>query len=167
MDARDVVDVLAVLGEADVTAWLDGGWGIEALLGEQNRDHDDLDLVVNLAELDAAVAALAEVGFTIDTDQRPTRLTIVDRHGRRVDFHPVRFDEHGDGHQAGAGADGGDAVYPADAFSYGWVAGRKVACIGPELQVSHHDGYPPTDKDRHDLALLVERFGVSLPDGYR
>src|SRR3712207_7289804 len=75
--------------------------------------------------------------------RRPPRSTLFPYttlfRSRRVDFHPVRFDEHGDGHQAGAGADGGDAVYPADAFTYGWVAGRKVACIGPELQVSHQD----------------------------
>ena len=39
--------LLAVVGllEADgIDVWLDGGWGVDALLGQQTREHDDLDL---------------------------------------------------------------------------------------------------------------------------
>src|SRR4051794_4281937 len=52
MEARDVLDVLTVLREAQIgRSWIDGGWGIDALLGAQHRDHDDLDLVVSVDEL--------------------------------------------------------------------------------------------------------------------
>ena len=46
MSAEQVVHVLDSLQEAGVTAWVDGGWAIDALVGEQTREHDDLDLVV-------------------------------------------------------------------------------------------------------------------------
>jgi hypothetical protein len=26
--------------------WLDGGWGVDALVGEQTREHEDLNLIV-------------------------------------------------------------------------------------------------------------------------
>lgn len=26
--------------------WLDGGWGVDALLGRQTRPHDDMDIVI-------------------------------------------------------------------------------------------------------------------------
>jgi lincosamide nucleotidyltransferase A/C/D/E len=47
MEGSEVVRVLAALGRHGVTAWVDGGWGVDALLGEQVREHDDLDLVVH------------------------------------------------------------------------------------------------------------------------
>ena len=34
MEAQDVLDVLTVLAEAGVSPTLEGGWGVEALLGE-------------------------------------------------------------------------------------------------------------------------------------
>ena len=46
MLADDVALVVTALAEAGVAAWLDGGWGVDALLGEQTREHDDLDLVM-------------------------------------------------------------------------------------------------------------------------
>jgi hypothetical protein len=38
-----------------------------------------------------------------------------------------------------------------------------VPCITPELQLAHHLGYPLDEDDRHDLALLANRFNLPLP----
>jgi hypothetical protein len=38
-----------------------------------------------------------------------------------------------------------------------------VPCITPELQLPHHLDYPLDEDDRHDLALLANRFNLSLP----
>jgi hypothetical protein len=40
----EVVDVLERLDRAGVPVWLDGGWGVDALVGRQTRAHRDLDL---------------------------------------------------------------------------------------------------------------------------
>src|SRR5687767_4821663 len=42
MEARDVIDILSMFEQAEIDAWVEGGWGIDALLGMQNRDHGDL-----------------------------------------------------------------------------------------------------------------------------
>lgn len=47
-----------------ITVWLsDGGWGVDALLGEQTRPHNDLDLVVSLDGIPALRDVLGEQGF--------------------------------------------------------------------------------------------------------
>ena len=167
MEARDVLDLLDVLAQDGLEVTLDGGWGIDALLGNQHRDHDDLDLVVLLDELDRIVASLASVGFAVAEDLRPTRVVVRDRAGRQVDLHPVHLGDDGDFWQVGANPDGTDARYPAGELTSGWVGGRQVRCIGAALQVRHHSGYEPRSRDRHDLDLLQRQFGVSLPPGYR
>jgi lincosamide nucleotidyltransferase A/C/D/E len=43
---RDVLEVLDILDADGVMHWLDGGWGVDALLGVQTRPHADLDLAV-------------------------------------------------------------------------------------------------------------------------
>lgn len=37
--------MLAVLGGAGADVWVGGGWGIDALVGRQTRQHRDLDLM--------------------------------------------------------------------------------------------------------------------------
>jgi hypothetical protein len=39
-DVEGFLDLTAVLG---VRVWLDGGWAVDACLGEQSRRHEDLD----------------------------------------------------------------------------------------------------------------------------
>ena len=46
MTEADVVEVLKWLSEGEIAVWLNGDWGVDALVGEQTRDHEDLDLIV-------------------------------------------------------------------------------------------------------------------------
>ncbi len=43
--------VLDACSDRSILVWLDGGWGVDALLGEQGRPHDDVDVVVPLDQL--------------------------------------------------------------------------------------------------------------------
>jgi lincosamide nucleotidyltransferase A/C/D/E len=168
MEARDVLDVLTILRESDLErVWLDGGWGIDALLGAQHRDHADLDLVVPVDDLDRIVEALGEVGFAISEEHRPTRVVLADPREHVIDLHPVRIDASGTGWQTGAGPDGTDAKYPKEGFTSGWVGGQTVACIGPDVQIAHHLGYEPQAHDREDITRLCDRFTMPLPDEYK
>ncbi|WP_237283485.1 nucleotidyltransferase domain-containing protein [Streptomyces alfalfae] len=45
MTGDDVLFVLTLLRRAKLDVWSGGGWGIDALVGEQTRDHRDLDLM--------------------------------------------------------------------------------------------------------------------------
>jgi lincosamide nucleotidyltransferase A/C/D/E len=44
MTAEDARALLSALQVAEVGFCLGGGWGVDALLGEQNRLHSDVDL---------------------------------------------------------------------------------------------------------------------------
>jgi glycerophosphoryl diester phosphodiesterase len=166
MDARSVLRVVTTLQSAGVRVWLDGGWGIDALVGEQTRDHDDLDCVIALTDARIARDALAALGFAVALDELPTRFVVRDRSDRRVDFHTVTFDATGAATQQLQ--DGTMAPYPAQGFSgIGHVAGVRVACLTAAVQSLHHLGYDPDEKDHHDMGLLADRLGIELPAPYR
>lgn len=154
MRAADVGFVLDLLSDAGVRTWVDGGWGVDALLGEVGRDHSDLDLVV--VEVGLARSVLAGAGFTqVLRDWLPTALAVADDDGREVDLHPVTPTVDG----------GGDQLLPSGtSFHYpapvgGVIGGRAVECVDPVTQVVCHQGYSLQDKDVDDLRRLAERFG--------
>lgn len=165
MNGDDVLEVLDRLRSARVRFWVDGGWGVDALVGEQTRDHDDLDLVVDREECETAVSVLRPLGFAHDPYEQPglpARLVLRDPRGRRVDLHPIVVDNHGNGWQPLPGDAWG--AYPAEGLEgTGEIEGRAVPCITAALQVRHHLGYAWDEHDRHDMELLAERFGVALP----
>jgi lincosamide nucleotidyltransferase A/C/D/E len=166
VDALSVLEAITTLQNAGVRVWLDGGWGVDALVGEQTREHDDLDCVIALSDAGIARDALAAVGFAVTLDELPTRFVVRDRSDRRVDFHTVTFDATGAAIQQLQ--DGTLAPYPAEGFfGFGQVAGVRVACLTAAVQSLHHLGYDPDQKDHHDMGLLADRFGIELPAPYR
>lgn len=46
MPAEEVVAVYTMMNEAGVELWVDGGWGVDALLGQQTRPHKDMDIAL-------------------------------------------------------------------------------------------------------------------------
>ena len=42
-----------------------------------------------------------------------------------------------------------------------------MRCLSTTVQVLHHLGYEPQEKDRHDMRLLRDHFGLDLPPGLR
>ena len=166
MSARDVLTVMDALSAAGYRAWLDGGWAVDAIIGEETRPHDDLDLVGELADVERVAQALEPLGFRLTEDERPVRVVYAAEDGRRVDFHTVVFDEGGGGVQPQPG--GGTFRYPPEGFAaVGEIAGRRLPCLSAKVQLLCHAGYEPDGKDRHDVAMLVERFGLKPPRAYR
>jgi lincosamide nucleotidyltransferase A/C/D/E len=164
MTASDVLAVLARLEAAGLTAWVDGGWGVDALVGETTRDHADLDLVVLAPQLAAVRSLLEEAGYgTVLRNWLPTSIALADGQGRQVDLHPVTPTADGGGDQAQL--DGGSFHYPPP--TAGVIGGRTVACVDADTQVRCHLGYPPQAKDRQDMRRLHQRLGVTLPAAYR
>ncbi len=62
MDSRTLVAVIGLVEADGIDVWLDGGWGVDALLGHQTREHDDLDLVVELDHTSRIIEQLAGLG---------------------------------------------------------------------------------------------------------
>lgn len=159
MTADEVVAIVDALEAAGVDVWLEGGWGVDALLEEQTRAHDDLDVVVSLDDVLRVREVLVERGYELLGGAPPESFELVAEDGRQVDVHPVTWAENGDGIYCMR--EGGTWPYPARGFDgRGTVAGRAVRCLTGEVQVITHAGYELDENDLHDLAALRERFGV-------
>jgi lincosamide nucleotidyltransferase A/C/D/E len=165
MIAERVLEILGALRSHGVMASIDGGWGIDALVGRQTRPHDDLDLVVALGDVDGIQSALGASGFSIEEDHLPVRLVMRDRNGLQLEFHTVTFDPLGGGVQPQPG--GGSFRYPPEGFVRGQIADQEVPCISAEVQVLCHLGYTPTSKDAHDVLLLCRHFDLAVPSTYK
>jgi lincosamide nucleotidyltransferase A/C/D/E len=166
MDAGYAVSVVDLLKGGGVPIWVDGGWGADALLGEQTREHDDLDLVAELRLAPRVIELLVAQRYELVAGGAPKSFVLVDAVGRQVDVHPVTFDDEGGG--VYVTDDGGQWVYPAAGFAgRGRIADHAVRCLTPEVQVIVHNGYELAEKDFRELRLLHERFGVELPADVR
>ena len=162
--AERVLELLAVLQSSGVQATLDGGWGVDALLGRETRAHEDLDLVVALSDVPRIQEALRQLGFALHEDHLPVRF-VLRRDGEQLDFHTVSFDPEGGGVQPQPG--GGSFRYPPEGFVLGRVKGESVPCISARVQVLCHLGYTPTAKDARDVLELCRAFGLSVPEAYK
>jgi lincosamide nucleotidyltransferase A/C/D/E len=167
MSAADVIELLDLMEARGIRVWLDGGWAVDACLGQQTRPHSDLDLVIEQRHLDDAVAMLKERGYrsAYRGDTRPWNFALGDGAGHEVDFHVIVLNQTGDGVY---GPPENGELYPAEALSgSGSVAGREVTCITPEWLVQFHSGYELDANDRADVAALCAKFGIPLPAEYR
>jgi lincosamide nucleotidyltransferase A/C/D/E len=153
MTAAQVVALCRRLERLGLTIWLDGGWGVDALLGRQTRPHDDLDIVVEDKDLHRLRTLLEAEGFrdVPRDDTQPWNFVLGHPDGRLIDFHVVVFDAGGNGIS-------GPGVFPAASFgATGTIDGHTVECLTVEHQLAR-SGYALRDKDFADLGALRERF---------
>ena len=163
MDQGHVLRLLGLLRDAGVRAWVDGGWGVDALLEEQTREHSDLDLVVDREDLEDVTSILSAQGFTVFRDWLPNAIAFRDSAGDEVDLHPVDIADDGGGDQIQLD---GKTRWHYSRPVHGLIGGSRVLCCSVGDQLRCHQGYEPRDHDRADIALLATRFGVPLPEPY-
>ena len=162
LTAAQAIQTAAALDAAEVRCWVMGGWGIDALLGEQTRAHHDLDLLVSVSDLPPLEAWLREEGFCRAYEWQENahaRLhgeswdtAFVEQHadGRELDIHAVRIEE---GSILLATTDPWELPSrPLDGV--GEICGRAVACVTAEAQRAMHRGYDLPEKHRDDLFRL-------------
>ena len=155
MDASTVVELLRFLEELEVT--VDGGWAVDALLREQTRPHDDLDIAIPHHQVPALRSLLATRGYSEQArpDSWECNFVLADAGGNRVDVHSYCFEPAY-----------GIPYRPEHLTGRGVIDGVAVRCIAPEWLVKFHLGYEHDENDQHDVLLLCERFGIPVPDEY-
>jgi len=161
MTATDAVAIIRLLEQNHIDVCVDGGWGVDALLGEQTRPHQDLDIAIphKDATLIRTVLWANGYGEVPRDDSWECNFVLGDDHGHLVDVHTYAYDSTGKlvyGLQ-----------YPLDSLNgRGAIAGHPVKCITPEWMVKFHTGYKLDDNDYHDVKALCRRFGIALPGEY-
>jgi lincosamide nucleotidyltransferase A/C/D/E len=179
------VELYSLLLEQGVQLWVDGGWGIDALLHEQTRPHKDFDALVQFDDLAPMVHLLAGGGFALKEiwgenrwvthsasvpligrespagREVATAFVLRDEDGRELDFHVLRFDDRG----YGIPTWNSEFLFPPEAFEgRGSIAGTPVRCLSARIQMLTHTGYDLQAKDLQDLRHLHERFGIEYPE---
>ncbi|HKY54251.1 MAG TPA: nucleotidyltransferase family protein [Anaerolineales bacterium] len=161
MTANDVIEFVKLLSEHNIDVCVDGGWGVDALLGEQTRIHADLDIAVQHKDVHQIRTLLEARGYKDipRDDTRDCNFVLGDDGGHLIDVHSYTFDAAGNLEFG--------VAYPYDSLQgTGSINGFLVQCITPEWMVKFHSGYQLDDNDYHDVKLLCQKFGFELPLEY-
>lgn len=166
MNSADVADFCAILDRLGIEVWLDGGWGVDALLGEQTRTHADLDIFIqekDVAKLRELLGARGYREIKLEI-ARPHNFVLGDDAGREIDVHAIVFDHQGN---VIYGPPEKRETYPAATLGgIGTINRRTVRCTSPEWMVKFHTGYGPRDNDFRDVVALCDKFGIDYPEEY-
>jgi len=167
MSRDDLCAFLDLVADLGVRIWLDGGWAVDAWLGQETRRHADVDIVIETRALETLVEALRARGYddVPRDDTRAWNFVLGDAEGHEVDFHVIDLAPDGTGVY---GPPPPELVFPADSLTASTeLCGRSVLAIPPHRLVAFHTGYEPDDDDRADVLALCERFGIDVPSRYR
>lgn len=163
MEWEAVVRLLDACDAIGVSPWLDGGWGVDALLGRQTRVHQDVDVVIDRIMLTRVDGLLRDGDFSVIRDWLPVSIAYRHHDGREVDLHPVDVTADGGGDQVFA--DGTRWHYGPPVV--GSIGARPVRCCSAQEQLQMHQGYELREVDLADCAALAEAFGLELPPALR
>jgi lincosamide nucleotidyltransferase A/C/D/E len=162
MTGDNAVEIIRLLEQNGIEVYVDGGWGVDALLGEQTRKHSDLDIALPHKYVPRLRELLEARGF-VDVQRNDTRecnFVLGDNKGHLLDVHSYTFDENGK-HIFGV------AYEPQHFTGTGVIGGYPVKCIPPDIMVEFHTGYEVDENDYRDVKALCERFNIPMPEIYK
>ena len=158
MSGDAAVQLMQLFDQHHIEVVVDGGWGVDALLGTQTRPHSDLDIALQHQDVPKLRALLEARGYkdVPRDDTRDCNFVMGDDQGHEVDFHSYTFDAQG---TLVFGVE-----YPLESLTgSGSIQGYPVKCITAAWMVQFHTGYALDEDDYRDVAALCQRFGIALP----
>ena len=161
MTGADVVDIYTQLENNGIKIWVDGGWGVDALMGKQLRDHLDLDIAMEWKDVPRLREFFAAKGYKQVREDSKWNFVLGDEKGHEVDVHAFIYDENGEVVEG--------IMYPAASLTgTGTIEGHTVRCISPKFMVGFLA--PWIRKHPHKylqaVSALCEKFGIELPEEY-
>lgn len=159
MTSSDVIDFYTRMKKRRIKIWIDGGWGIDALLSKQTRSHRDLDIAIERKNVAKLRKFLETQGYKEVKRDNQWNFVLGDNRGHEIDVHVFVFDDKGNVVKG--------ITYPANSLTgTGTIDGHIVRCISPEYMVRFHSGYELKDKDFKDIFAICKKFGIALPKEY-
>ena len=162
--STDVINFYTDLENLGVEIWIDGGWGVDALLGKQTCPHKDLDIVIQRKDLQKALELLRKHGYqnVEKDDTRPWNFVFGDHRGHEIDFHVIVFDDDGNGIY---GPTENKDIWPAYSFlGIGKINGHSVRCTSSEWMAKSHMGYKLSENDFKAISALCEKYGIDFQE---
>lgn len=159
MKANDVIKLYKLFEQNGIEVWIDGGWGVDALLGKQTRPHDDLDIAIEHKSVEKLSHLLNEQGYKEKKRSSDWNFVLVNG-SKEIDVHVFEFDEKGNNIYG--------IAYPKESLTgTGTINGNAVKCISPEWVIKFHANYEPKYKDLKDIQALCDKFGIEPPKNYK
>ena len=72
-DKDSFLMIVDLLNEMGIRYWIEGGWGIDVLIGKQTRPHRDIDVDFDADQEELLMQKLIDLGYERIMDQRPVR----------------------------------------------------------------------------------------------
>lgn len=163
---KNVIELYNTLQQNNIPIWIDGGWGVDALLKKQTREHEDLDIVVEERNLRKLISLLKVQGYfeNITNDSSTWNFVVKNKYNLEIDIHVINFDKFQNGIY---GPKENGVFYPAQAFTgIGLLNNIMINCISVEYQLESHTGYILREKDYKDVIALCEKFNLNKPIEY-
>ena len=153
--------VVNALGAAGISAWLFGGWGLDARIGRITREHGDIEFWLERTDAGRSKALLAEAGATVLATQPPVESCEFTWDG--VDFSTAYFDRQPDGSFIQLLGRWSDWLFPPNSFGDepGTLDGTPVLAMSVAGMIAMKEqfpnlrnGRPWRQKDIDDLEIL-------------
>ena len=154
-----ISEVHDLLGAASIPHWLDGGWGLDFLLGRVTGLHDDIDWKIWKKDAAEVAGLLEKTGYRTQKVRHPEEHIGFWRFDQYVSFTLNEIDQEGRAVTSGRWR---DWPWPEAAFSAGpgQLDGLVCPVVSAEAQLDvrenfdkHPAGAPKRDKD---IAAIVE-----------
>lgn len=161
MEAGYVIELLKLLEQRQICIVVDGGWGVDALLGHQTRPHEDLDIAIEHKDVSKLRKLLARKGYkeVAQPDTSAFNFVLGNARGQKLDVHSYTFNAHGKNVYG--------IPYPAESLTgTGLIEGLAVRCISAEWVVKFHTQYEPDENDFKDVHAVCAKFGIPVPQIY-
>lgn len=162
--ASAVIEIYTKLEKLGIHIWIDGGWAVDALLQEQTREHQDLDIAVqkkDLIKLKDFFLSRGYVDRERDENKKWNFVLANDDLGFEVEVHSFDFD--GDGKVMRE--EYWDGYSPDSLTGIGNINNCAVRCVSLDQLIKTHDRNKRTlkESDEKDILALSERFNVVFP----
>jgi lincosamide nucleotidyltransferase A/C/D/E len=162
MPAEEAIALYNLFRAHGIVVWVDGGWGVDALLRRQTRPHSDLDIALRHSDVLRLRALLQERGYrdVPRDDTRACNFVLGDDLGHQIDVHSFELDAQGNNvfgceyrseHLTGEGS----------------IFGHAVKCIPPTQIIDFHTGYNIDEDDANDVKALCDTFGIEMPEQHK
>ncbi|MFF2660163.1 nucleotidyltransferase domain-containing protein [Kitasatospora sp. NPDC058032] len=172
-----IAETVGLAHRLGTRVWLRGGWAMDFFLGEQTRDHEDVDWFVPAADAAALAAGLDALGYRPLAGSPPEQQFDVVRDGLESGFALV--DLTPDGRVLVAGGPWAGTAWPAGLLDGppGRLGALVCPIVAPAAQIEIKRMMPVWDprrprraKDAEDVARLrqgLTRPGTPPPTGGR
>lgn len=139
---RVIKAVVNTLGAAGISAWLFGGWGLDARIGRITREHGDVEFWVERIDAERSRSVLVGAGAVALATQPPEEACEFTWDG--VDFSTAYFDRHPNGSFIQPQGRWSDWLFPAGSFGdeLGTLDGAPVPAMSVAGMLAMKEQYP-------------------------